>query len=107
MPTPTEIFDEIEEILKKYCDAPDVVVKVKITFSLTTFALEIIRHLHDANDVFDRSRDTQLLLSESDAALLRTKAQAYFEFFERDPKKPLSTTLSIYPHSPWSFGSTH
>src|SRR5262245_20780354 len=105
MATPAELFDQITEMLCGYCDAPEVVIRVEMEFDRDPFMLAVVRHIRDPDNVFDRSRDSELALPDDQLAEIRERVQEYFEISKGWKGTLVRTTLSVYQDGQWSAGS--
>jgi hypothetical protein len=66
----------------------------------------VIRHIHDPDNLFDNSRDSELALPEDQLAAIRASMQEYHEISNSWKDRLLRTTLSVYQDGQWSVGST-
>ena len=92
MATASDLFYDISEFLCKYCDAADVVIRVEMDFQVEPFALDLIRHVRDPDNLFDTSGDVQLQLPEDEAAFVRSKADDYYKITQTWDDKQINTT---------------
>jgi hypothetical protein len=109
MATQADVFDELAKALSPYCDAPEVVIRIEMEFARDPYAVStvsVVRHFHDPNNIFDRSRDTELALAENEWVLVRSNVQEYLEISKGWKDRLIRTTLSIYQDGGWSVGST-
>lgn len=106
MATASDLFYDISECLCKYCDAPDVVIRVKMDLRVEPFALELVRHVRDPDNLFDTSGDVRLQLPDDEAAFVRSKADAYYAITQTWDDKQLDTTLTGYQDGTWSMGGS-
>lgn len=106
MPTPAELFDQITAILYGYCDTPEVSIRVEMMFDREPLGLSVIRHIHDPDNLFDTSRDSDLRLPDDQLSAVRARVQEYYEISQGWKDQLLNTTLTIYQDGQWSVGST-
>jgi hypothetical protein len=109
MATQVDVFDELAKNLSPYSDAPEVVIRVEMEFANSPYGVStvsVVRHIHDPDNIFDRSRDTELALAENEREMVRSKVQEYFEISKGWKDRLVRTTLSIYQDGQWSVGST-
>ena len=106
MATASDLFDDISELLSRYCDAPDVVIRVDMDFTTEPFALKLIRHVRDPDNLFDNSGDVQLHLSQDEAAFVRSKAEEYFAITQTWEDKQINTTVTVYQDGTWNMGGS-
>ncbi len=106
MTTPKEIFDSLTSELCRYCDEPDVVIRIHMNVIDEHIGVTVIRHVRDPNKLFDTSRDAALSLSDDQLAMVKSKTELYFELSRDWEQTLLSTTLSIHQNGTWSVGST-
>jgi hypothetical protein len=103
MATSAELFDEIARTLFRYCDAPEVVIRVEMEVVGNRLEVSVVRHVRDPNNVFDNRGDTALALPKDRMTVIRAKAHDYFDLSRG---WVLRTTLSVYPDGQWSVGLT-
>jgi hypothetical protein len=106
MATSAELFDEIARTLFRYCDAPEVVIRVEMEVVGNRLEVSVARHVRDPNNVFDNRGDTALALPKDRMTVIRAKAHDYFDLSRGWEDKLLRTTLSIYQDGRWSVGLT-
>jgi hypothetical protein len=106
MTTTAELFDEIAKTVVRYCDAPEVVIRVEMEFAGHRLGVSVVRHIRNPNDVFDNSGDTTLALPKGQMTVIRAKAQDYFDISRGWEGRQLRTTLSVYKDGQWSVGLT-
>ncbi len=102
----TAVFDDLAEFLCKYCDRPDVVIKVEMNFLPEPFTLKVVRHIRDPENLFDRSGNVELQLPTADFAFVKAKAVEYIAIMQQWENKQVTSTLSVYKDGAWSYGGS-
>jgi hypothetical protein len=73
-------------------------------FDREPFGLSVVRHIRDPDNLFDKSRDTELPVPEDQLVAIRARVEEYFEVSKGWKNKLLDTTLSVYQDAQWSVG---
>lgn len=108
-PIATDFYDLAETLDREAADRSgqeSIVIRIEMDFKVVPFHAQVIRHIRDPENLFDRSRDQEVVLSPGAERRLQEQVAKYQNACVNWGDDVESTTLTVYPDRQWSFGST-